>query len=194
MTDDARSTRNLRGSSSAPPAAPDKPDARDSGPPHARETARGTPEAKRAAERAILSPGREPDCAFCSFKHFRVIIGNDLALALRDEAPVSRGHALILPRRHVASWSETTEDERLAILELIDRVRERHDKELEPDGYNIGINDGPAAGQTVMHVHVHLIPRYTGDVAEPAGGVRHVLKERADPEVIGRIVDPGEKS
>jgi diadenosine tetraphosphate (Ap4A) HIT family hydrolase len=167
----SKSTRPLRKSSSAPP--PVKANRSDSADPVA-------PDDRQAK--------RDTDCPFCSFKHFRVIIGNDLALALRDEHPVSAGHTLVLPRRHVSSWFEVTDDERLAIIELLDQVRERLDAERSPDGYNIGINDGVAAGQTIMHLHVHLIPRYKGDVEDPRGGVRHVIPDRgnylaaSDPE------------
>jgi diadenosine tetraphosphate (Ap4A) HIT family hydrolase len=132
-------------------------------------------------EPAAGSAAPETECPFCDFKHFRVIHGNDLAVALRDEYPVSKGHTLILPRRHVCSWFDATENERSAMLELIDRVRERIEAtEPRPDGYNIGINDGEAAGQTIMHLHVHLIPRYRGDVEDPRGGVRHVIPGRGN--------------
>jgi diadenosine tetraphosphate (Ap4A) HIT family hydrolase len=110
-----------------------------------------------------------------------VLHGNDLAVALRDEYPVSRGHALIVPRRHVRSWFDATENERAALLELVDRIRERLEASArKPDGYNIGINDGEAAGQTVWHLHIHLIPRYHGDVDDPRGGVRHVIPGRGN--------------
>ena len=103
-----------------------------------------------------------------------------LAMALSDGFPVSRGHCLVVPRRHVRSWFETTEDERREILYLLDEAREAVGRAHNPDGFNIGINDGPAAGQTIPHLHVHLIPRYAGDVRDPRGGVRWVLPEQAD--------------
>jgi diadenosine tetraphosphate (Ap4A) HIT family hydrolase len=121
------------------------------------------------------------DCPFCNFRQARVLHGNELAVALRDEFPVSKGHSLIIPRRHVQSWFAATEAERAAMLELVDRIRERlDDGEDRPDGYNIGINDGEAAGQTVMHLHLHLIPRFHGDVPDPRGGVRHVIPGRGN--------------
>src|SRR5690606_37783412 len=101
------------------------------------------------------------------------------ALALWDAFPVSPGHALIVPRRHVASWSSLASQEKAALLELVDKVRELLDERHAPDGYNVGLNDGIAAGQTVMHVHVHVIPRYTGDAPDPRGGVRYVLPLKA---------------
>jgi diadenosine tetraphosphate (Ap4A) HIT family hydrolase len=100
-------------------------------------------------------------------------------MAVRDGFPVARGHSLIVPRRHVSSFFELTVDERLAILELLDRSKIQLDGQYAPAGYNIGINDGVAAGQTVMHLHVHLIPRYKGDVADPRGGVRWIFPEKA---------------
>jgi diadenosine tetraphosphate (Ap4A) HIT family hydrolase len=105
----------------------------------------------------------------------RWIASNDLAFALYDGFPVSPGHALIIPRRLVATWFEATREEQIALFELIDTVKARLDAELQPDGYNIGINAGLAAGQTVMHLHVHLIPRFGGDVPDPRGGVRHLM-------------------
>jgi len=100
-------------------------------------------------------------------------------LALRDAFPVTPGHALVVPRRHVAAWRDLTSDEKAAIFDLVDRVRETLDAQHAPNGYNIGMNDGIAAGQTVMHVHVHVIPRYAGDDPDPRGGVRRVLPHKA---------------
>lgn len=104
------------------------------------------------------------------------VASNDLAFAIRDKYPVTPNHTLIIPRRVVASWFEATWDERVAMLELLDEVRRLLDGgKPRPDGYNIGLNVGQAAGQTVMHLHLHVIPRYRGDVADPRGGVRHVI-------------------
>ena len=118
-------------------------------------------------------------CLFCRVPAGQILIERPLALAARDSYPVSKGHTLIIPRRHVASFFETTEEERLAMMKLLDEARTLLDREHQPDGYNIGINSGAAAGQTVMHVHMHLIPRYTGDRPDPRGGVRWVLPEKA---------------
>ena len=104
------------------------------------------------------------------------IVSNALAFAIRDAFPVSLGHTLIVPRRLIESWFEATAQEREAIFELVDAVRRQLDKsDNPPQGYNIGINVGPAAGQTVAHLHVHVIPRYEGDVPDPRGGVRLVI-------------------
>lgn len=100
---------------------------------------------------------------------------NELAFALRDGFPVSPGHTLVILRRLVATWFDATPEERAAIFELVDEVKCALDTEYHPDGYNIGINAGEAAGQTVMHLHIHVIPRYRGDVDDPRGGVRHVI-------------------
>jgi superfamily II DNA or RNA helicase/diadenosine tetraphosphate (Ap4A) HIT family hydrolase len=99
--------------------------------------------------------------------------------ALWDMFPVNPGHALIVPNRHVASWFDATEEERAALLRGVD-ICKREIERLHPaDGYNVGFNDGAAAGQTVFHLHVHVIPRLKGDVADPRGGIRFVLPERA---------------
>ncbi|MCB9731983.1 MAG: HIT family protein [Deltaproteobacteria bacterium] len=105
---------------------------------------------------------------------------NHLAFALRDGFPVSEGHTLLIPKRLVATWFDATRDEHLALLDLADLVKADLDRTLAPDGYNLGVNVGPAAGQTVMHLHLHLIPRYAGDVPDPRGGVRHVIPDKAN--------------
>jgi diadenosine tetraphosphate (Ap4A) HIT family hydrolase len=115
-------------------------------------------------------------CPFC--EPGDVLLDNGLAYAIRDRFPASPGHLLILPKRHVADWFETTAAERLALFELADAARTGLDSELHPDGYNLGINVGEAAGQTIYHVHLHLIPRYRGDVAVPRGGVRAVIPDK----------------
>jgi diadenosine tetraphosphate (Ap4A) HIT family hydrolase len=126
-----------------------------------------------------MSDPRLATCPFCALLDHQTIERNALAMAVRDGFPVARGHSLIVPRRHVSSFFELTVDERLAILELLDRAKIQLDGQYAPAGYNIGINDGVAAGQTVMHLHVHLIPRYKGDVADPRGGVRWIFPEKA---------------
>ncbi|WP_245579372.1 HIT family protein [Chitinilyticum aquatile] len=100
--------------------------------------------------------------------------------AILDGFPVSPGHSLIIPHRHVSSFFELTSSEREALILLLDETKQALQEEFKPDGYNIGINDGPAAGQTVAHLHIHLIPRYSGDLADPRGGVRWVIPEKAN--------------
>jgi diadenosine tetraphosphate (Ap4A) HIT family hydrolase len=122
----------------------------------------------------------EAPCPFCTVDASRVIAQSPLAIAFRDGFPVSVGHCLVAPRRHVASWFDTSNAERQEIMGLIDEARDGLANEHRPAGFNIGINDGRAAGQTVMHVHVQLIPRYPGDRTDPRGGVRWVLPDAAD--------------
>lgn len=119
------------------------------------------------------------DCIFCAIPKDRIVLSHPLACVIEDGFPISPGHSLVIPRRHVRSLFELNEEERLAVLELLERAKERVAAQHRPDGYNIGINDGAAAGQTVMHLHVHLIPRYRGDVADPRGGVRWIFPDKA---------------
>jgi diadenosine tetraphosphate (Ap4A) HIT family hydrolase len=119
-------------------------------------------------------------CPFCAIDATQIVRQSTLAVALIDAFPVSKGHCLIVPRRHIASWFEASDSERAEILALLDTARDHVQHLHHPDGFNIGINDGAAAGQTVAHLHVHLIPRYAGDAADPRGGVRWVLPSKAD--------------
>jgi superfamily II DNA or RNA helicase/diadenosine tetraphosphate (Ap4A) HIT family hydrolase len=103
------------------------------------------------------------------------VAANELAFAIRDGFPVSPGHTLIITRRLVETWFDATPAEQAAVWALVNEVKRQLDTEFHPDGYNVGLNAGPAAGQTVMHLHVHVIPRYTGDMPDPRGGVRGVI-------------------
>ena len=114
-------------------------------------------------------------CPFCFPAADRIAFENPFVRALWDAFPVSPGHLLVVPRRHVATWFEATQEERAEILAVLDEAKVLIDSRHRPDGYNIGVNVGRAAGQTVFHLHVHLIPRYSGDVEDPRGGVRHVI-------------------
>ena len=109
----------------------------------------------------------------------------DYAFVVDDAFPVSRGHTLVIPRRHAADIFDLTKEETISLLQLLWQARTRLDFSLKPSGYNIGVNVGRAAGQTVMHVHVHLIPRYSGDVHNPTGGVRHVIPGKGSYEPSG---------
>ncbi|AUN95224.1 HIT family protein [Pseudazoarcus pumilus] len=122
---------------------------------------------------------RDVVCPFCDLPDSRVVLANDLAFVLRDAYPVSPGHTLVIPRRHVASYADVKPAEREAMFALLDLARHELAATFAVDGFNIGINDGRAAGQTVMHVHMHLIPRFVGDVADPRGGVRWVIPAKA---------------
>lgn len=136
-------------------------------------------------------------CPFCALHDRDLVAQNALAVAIRDRFPVSPGHTLVIPRRHAATWFDATRAEQLALLDLVDGIKRRLDAERRPDGYNVGFNAGSAAGQTVPHLHLHVIPRYQGDVPDPRGGVRHVvpgkgnyLLEAADPLATGGEHDP----
>ncbi len=128
------------------------------------------------------------DCPFCQLPDDRLLAANELAVAILDGFPVSPGHTLVIPRRHVSSWFDASREEREALLTLVDEVKARLDEgEPRPAGYNVGINVGEAAGQTVMHLHVHLIPRFDGDVDDPRGGVRFVVPERGNYRRPGHV-------
>ena len=113
-------------------------------------------------------------CELCVVE--QALIENALAYVRYDNNSLSRGHVLVVPRRHVAGFFDMTSDEKAAVWRLLDQAQHRIAGEFHPDGYNIGVNVGKVAGQTRMHVHLHLIPRYAGDVADPSGGIRRVLK------------------
>ncbi len=104
---------------------------------------------------------------------------NDLAVAFADAFPLSLGHCLVVPRRHEADFLALTSQEQAAVWALVAPVRRSIEGDRVPDGYNIGINVGEAAGQTVVHAHLHVIPRYRGDVADPRGGIRWIIPARA---------------
>ena len=116
------------------------------------------------------------ECVFCQMKDY--IFENELAYEIYDKYPVGKGHMLFIPKRHVKDFFDITKEEREAIFELIDEGKKLLDKKYSPDSYNVGINCGEHAGQTIMHVHVHLIPRYIGDMKDPTGGVRGVIPEK----------------
>ena len=116
-------------------------------------------------------------CPFCTTDRER-IAENELAFAIYDGFPVNPGHALIIPKRHVANFFELTPEERVACFDLLSEVQQAVTSAYRPDGYNVGININEAAGQTIFHVHIHLIPRYQGDVEQARGGVRGVIPEK----------------
>ncbi|MFZ4859705.1 MAG: HIT family protein [Desulfuromonadaceae bacterium] len=118
-------------------------------------------------------------CPFCTLDPTRILASNTSALAIMDGFPISSGHALIIPKLHIASIFETTGEEREALFDLLEHVKTELQKKYNPDGFNIGINDGIAAGQTVMHLHIHLIPRHSGDQTDPRGGVRWIFPDKA---------------
>lgn len=119
-------------------------------------------------------------CLFCELREERIISECSLTITFLDTYPASPGHTLIVPKRHVATYFETTEAEQIAISKAILVAKIILDEEFSPDGYNIGVNNGEAAGQSIKHLHVHLIPRYSGDVENPKGGVRWVIANKAN--------------
>lgn len=117
-----------------------------------------------------------PDCLFCAMPSERVIAGNELAYAIRDGFPVTPLHTLVIPKRHAADYFEMTEAEIEACNALMRELKDAIKAEdATVAGFNIGMNVGPVAGQTIFHSHIHLIPRRRGDVENPRGGVRHLI-------------------
>jgi diadenosine tetraphosphate (Ap4A) HIT family hydrolase len=119
------------------------------------------------------------ECIFCRRADRDELAGNDMAFAFPAGFPVSPGHTLIVPRRHEPDFFSLAAEEQAAVIALVNPVRALLDDKFGPDAYNLGVNAGKAAGQTIRHAHLHVIPRYAGDVAEPRGGVRWVLPETA---------------
>ena len=115
------------------------------------------------------------DSPFLAIASSEWLAANQSAFVIADRFPVSPGHALVVPRRLIGTWWEATDQERADILALVDEVKRQLDAELQPEGYNVGFNAGAAAGQTIEHLHIHVIPRYGGDMPDPRGGVRHVI-------------------
>jgi diadenosine tetraphosphate (Ap4A) HIT family hydrolase len=118
-------------------------------------------------------------CPFCRPDPDRVFLETDLVLGLWDGFPVSPGHALLVTRRHVATWFDATKDEQQALTAAVADASRAIEKVHRPDGYNVGFNAGEAAGQTVFHLHVQVIPRYRGDTPDARGGVRAVIAGKA---------------
>ncbi len=117
------------------------------------------------------------NCIFCDFnsgKH-KVILENKTFYARWDNYPVNKGHAEIVPKKHVESFFELSDKDIFQMFELLKEVKKVIDKKFKPDAYNIGINDGEEAGRTINHVHIHVIPRYKGDVKNPKGGIRNII-------------------
>ena len=118
-------------------------------------------------------------CPFCALPPERIMRRTEHLVAIRDAFPVTPGHTLLIPRRHVVSLFSVTVLEWVELGQLLAEVRAALWGEFQPDGFNLGVNDGVAAGQTVMHLHVHLIPRYGGDQPDPRGGVRWIIPDKA---------------
>ena len=121
----------------------------------------------------------QPDCPFCNIPEECVLAESRHAVAIRDRYPVSEGHTLVVPKAHAGTLFALSAQIQADIWCLVAKVRNQLQSRLNPDGFNVGLNDGQSAGQTVQHAHVHLIPRYDGDVVDPRGGVRRVVPEQA---------------
>ena len=118
------------------------------------------------------------DCIFCSINKEKIIYENQYWFAIFDEFPVNQGHVLLMPKHHVETIYGLNEEESNTLVASIEAVENLLKRFLKIDGFNIGINQGAAAGQTVPHLHIHIIPRYEGDVDDPKGGVRGVIPSK----------------
>ena len=120
-----------------------------------------------------------PACPFCNLPQERILLETGTTLAFLDAYPVTEGHALVTPKRHVASIFELPPEELDALWRQVAIVRKLLAKKYSPDAFNIGVNDGPEAGQTVPHAHIHVIPRRKGDAPDPRGGIRWIIPGKA---------------
>ncbi|WP_313761206.1 HIT domain-containing protein [Caballeronia sp. GaOx3] len=145
----------------------------------ARTPAAASARPTQSTQNCISSMTSSP-CPFCEISESRIVGQNEHAFWIYDGFPVSPGHSLVIPKRHIGSFFDATKDERECLFALLDDARAAANSFYRPDGLNIGINDGPAAGQTVPHLHIHLIPRFVDDVADPRGGIRWVIPAKAD--------------
>lgn len=137
------------------------------------------PEVREAAAIHPDSGDPQADCPFCDVPKDSVVAESRHAFAIRDRYPVSRGHTLVIPTAHAKTLFDRSHDAQADLWRLVAKVKDELRSEFSPDGFNIGINEGRVDGQTVEHAHVHLIPRFAGDVADPRGGMRWVLPGRA---------------
>lgn len=119
------------------------------------------------------------NCIFCKeFKKDKIIYQDHIWIAISDSYPVSSGHTLLIPKRHCNTFFDLSYIELKTMYNAIKNIKDILDKRYNPDGYNIGMNCGEAAGQSIMHCHIHIIPRYDGDTDNPRGGVRGVIPEK----------------
>jgi len=124
-------------------------------------------------------PPRNMNCPFCQANH-SILAETKLSFACLDNFPVSKGHALVIPKRHVTTIWELREDEYADVFDLVKQVKDLIQNKFDPQGINVGVNCGEAAGQTIFHAHIHIIPRYAGDVPNPRGGVRNIIPGKGD--------------
>ena len=121
----------------------------------------------------------QTQCPFCDPHPENLWFEDEYGRVIWDAFPLSKGHTLIVPKLHVASLFDLEPKVQTALWKLVAKARNRLAGDLQPDGFNVGLNDGEAAGQTVKHVHIHVIPRWIGDVPDPKGGVRWIIPEKA---------------
>ena len=117
------------------------------------------------------------ECLFCNYNKEEYITENKLCFAIYDKFPVNKGHVLIIPKRHFNDYFEATIEEVKAMNELTHEIKSILDERFKPDGYNIGANVGFYGGQTIMHLHLHIIPRYKDDIEDPRGGIRRIKEQ-----------------
>jgi diadenosine tetraphosphate (Ap4A) HIT family hydrolase len=118
-------------------------------------------------------------CPFCTPADGRICFDSGLVFSMPDGYPISPGHSLIILKRHIETWFEATAEEKAAMITAIDQVKVIIEHEHKPTAWNIGVNSGRDAGQTVPHLHLHVIPRYPGDIDDPRGGIRNILPGKA---------------
>ena len=121
----------------------------------------------------------DAECPFCTLPEERIWLETDRVVAVPDYYPATDGHCLVLPRVHIASLWDLSPEEHAEVWDLVAEVRDLLVERHSPDGFTIGVNDGLAAGQTIPHAHVHVIPRHLGDVSDPPGGLRGILPHNA---------------
>ncbi len=119
------------------------------------------------------------NCPFCNPTSEHVWLEDEAGRVIWDGFPISKGHSLVVPRFHISSLFDLEPETQAALWKMVGKVRSRLDEEFQPDGFNIGLNDGEVAGQTVMHAHIHVVPRWKGDVPDPRGGVRWIIPDKA---------------
>ena len=118
------------------------------------------------------------NCPFCKIEEEKILCENKHAYAIFDKYPVNKGHILVITKNHIRDYFSASKEEKEAIFTLMEECKDMLDEKYNPKGYNIGLNCGKEAGQTIMHLHLHLIPRYEGDIDDPTGGVRGVIPEK----------------
>ena len=121
-------------------------------------------------------------CKIIKERSSEILLENEKFIAISDAHPVTKGHTIVTPKKHVVSFFDQTDEDEKELYQFLKELKIVIDKKNSPDGYNIGINDGRAAGRSIDHLHVHVIPRYSGDITEPKGGVRNLLGKNAPYE------------